>query len=382
MKDEFHTSLGATALIFALPTFVSFTFGIITGPIADQYGPRRVILVGAVLMGGGLFITSRAPNLAVAVAAYGLGVGLGVACYLVPLTACIGGWFVRSRAVALGVSSSGIGFGTLLLVPIAERMIDGVGWRTAYVVLAIVASASLVLAAAVAARPPNAIPAGRPSLTHLRAAAAPGPFLQLYLGGLLLSSALYVPFVFLVRYATDHGISKSSAALLLSILGASNIVSRLATTSLAGRLGATRMFLACFCLLPVGFVVWLLAGSSYGGLALFAVVLGTSHGGYVALSPEVTAQLFGVRNLGSVLGALWTAPGVGGLLSPVLAGVLIDAAGYTTTIVVAMGMAVAAVVVQRSLWSTSRSAQRSTDTLGVVLEAEPAQAPAPVPGGA
>jgi MFS family permease len=118
------------------------------------------------------------------------------------------------------------------------------------------------------------------------------------------------------------------------------------------------MFMACFCLLPVGFVLWLAAGSSYGGLALFAVVLGVSHGGYVALSPEVTAQLFGVANLGSVLGALWTAPGVGGLLSPVLAGVLIDTAGYTTTIFVALGLSILAVVVQRSLWSIPR--RRST----------------------
>jgi MFS family permease len=354
MKNEFDTSLGATALIFALPTFVSFVFGIVTGPIADQHGPRRIILCGAALMGTGLFLTSRAPNLAVAVAAYGVGVGLGVACYLVPITACIGGWFVRSRALALGLAASGIGFGTLLLVPIAEWMIDDFGWRTAYVVLAVTCTASLVLAAAVARRPPHSVPSGRPSLRRLREAAAPGPFLQLYVGGLLLSSSLYVPFVFLVRYATDHGISSRAAALLLSILGASNIVSRLVTTGLAGRLGAVRMFMACFCLLPVGFVVWLSAGSSYGGLVLFAVVLGVSHGGYVALSPEVTAQLFGVANLGSVLGALWTAPGVGGLLSPVLAGVLIDVAGYTATITVALGLSILAVVVQRSLWSIPR----------------------------
>jgi MFS family permease len=198
------------------------------------------------------------------------------------------------------------------------------------------------------------MPAGRPSLRRLREAAANGPFAQLYLGGFLLSASLYVPFVYLVRYATAHGITKSSAALLVSILGASNIVSRLVTTGLAGRLGAVRMFLACFALLPVGLAWWLAAGSSYAGLALFAVVLGISHGGYVALSPEVTAQLFGVGNLGSVLGALWTAPGVAALLSPV-AGVLIDSAGYTVTISLALGCSALAVVVQRRLWSAARA---------------------------
>ena len=295
-------------------------------------------------------------------AAYGLGVGLGVACYLVPVTACIGGWFVRRRAFALGLSSSGIGFGTLLLVPIVERMIDDLGWRTAYVVLAIVCTSALIITALITARPPNAISAGRPSLQRIREAAAPGPFAQLYVGGLLFSAALYVPFVFLVRYAKDHGIASSSAALLISVLGASNIVSRLATTGLAGRVGAIRMFMICFTMLPVGLGLWLAVGGSYGGLVVFALLLGVAHGGYVALSPEVAAQLFGVTNLGSVLGALWTAPGVAGLLSPVLAGVLIDAAGYGTTIVVALGLAVLAVVVQRSLWSRARQ-PRPVDAL-------------------
>jgi MFS family permease len=138
------------------------------------------------------------------------------------------------------------------------------------------------------------------------------------------------------------------------VLGASNIFSRLVTTGLAGRLGAVRMFMACFSLLPAGFLLWLTAGGSYPLLALFAVVLGISHGGYVALSPEVTAQLFGVANLGTVLGALWTAPGVGGLLSPVVAGVLIDGPGYTATIVLAMCSATGAVFVQRTLWTAAR----------------------------
>jgi MFS family permease len=369
MKETFHSGLGATALIFALPTFVSFVGGIVTGPIADHYGPRRLVLAGAALMGAGLLVTSRAPNLAVAVAAYGIGVGLGVACYLVPVTACVGGWFVRRRALALGLCASGIGFGTLALVPLAEWMIGRFGWRTAYVVLAVVCTSSLVLTAAVAARPPNAVPAGRPSLARLRECAARGPFLQLYIGGLLLSSSLYVPFVFLVRYAKDHGTTSGTAALLLSVLGASNIFSRLVTTGLAGRLGAVRMFMACFCLLPFGFLLWLAAGSSYATLAVFAVVLGISHGGYVALSPEVTAQLFGVASLGTVLGALWTAPGVGGLLSPVLAGVLIDSAGYRVTIALALVAAVGAVVAQRRLWTVARSGTGA---------AEPASAPAEV----
>ena len=349
MTDEFHTGLGATALVYALPSFVLFTVGIFTGPLADHYGPRRMVLAGAAFMATGLCVTSRASNLATAVIAYGLGVGLGMACFLVPMTACIGGWFLRRRALAQGLSAAGSGLGSLVVVPIARWLIDTRGWRQAYVVLAVICATALVVAAAVAARPPNHRSAGRPSLRRIRAAAAGGPFLQAYLGGFLMTASLFVPFVFLVRYATDHGIARRDAVVLLSVLGASNIISRLATTAVAGRFGALRVYTACFAALPFGLALWFFAGSSYGMLALFAAVLGISHGGYVALSPEVSAELFGVANLGTMLGALWTASGVAGLLSPVLAGSLIDAAGYRPAIAAAFAVALLGALSQRGL---------------------------------
>lgn len=353
MKDEFGAGLGATALIYAFPSFVLFSLGMFTGPLGQQYGPRRMVLFGAAVIGTGLYLTSRATSLPMAILAYGLGVGLGTACFLVPLTACIGGWFVRRRALAQGLAASGSGLGSLLVVPLARWLIDEYGWRQAYVFLAIMCSTVLLATAAVSKRPPNSIPAGRPSIQRIREAASKGPFLQVYLGGFFLTSALMVPFVFLVQYATDHGIDKRDAALLLSILGGSNIVCRLATTSLAGRVGATRLYLICIASLPVGLALWLSAGSSYRLLALFAVALGVSHGGYVALSPEVVANLFGVANIGTLLGALWTGGGVAGLLSPVLAGLLIDASGYSATIGAAFAFAVLAVVVQYRLWGNN-----------------------------
>lgn len=362
MTDEFDASLGATALIYALPSFVLFTLGIFTGPLADRFGPRRMVLAGAALSGGGLLLTSVAPSLPVAIVAYGLGMGLGMACFLVPLTACIGGWFVRRRAIAQGLSAAGAGLGNFVVVPLSRWLIDGHGWRGAYQVLAVICTTALVLAALVAVRGPNAASAVPVSWQRLRTAAAAGPFRELYAAGFLISAAMFLPFVFLVRYATDHGIRKRDAALLISVLGASNIVCRLVATSLASRVGAVRMYLVCVGALPVGLVLWLAVGGSYLGLSAFAAVLGISHGGYVSLSPEVTAERFGVANLGTVLGALWTAPGIAGLLSPVLGGVAIDEVGYTPTIAAALVLAGLGVLAQRRLWAAPAPAVATTTT--------------------
>jgi len=86
---------------------------------------------------------------------------------------------------------------------------------------------------------------------------------------------------------------------------------------------------------------------SYAWLVVFAVIMGTGYGGYVGLAPAVVVELFGIRTLGRVLGALYTSAGVAALMGPPLAGFVIDRTGsYHWAIVgsFAMGMAAFAVL--------------------------------------
>ena len=53
---------------------------------------------------------------------------------------------------------------------------------------------------------------------------------------MLLSSALFVPFVFIKTYATDDGIDAGPAAALVGIIGASSVVGRLGLAALGSRL--------------------------------------------------------------------------------------------------------------------------------------------------
>ena len=80
----------------------------------------------------------------------------------------------------------------------------------------------------------------------------------------------------------------------------------------------------------------------------FAFVLGTSYGGYVALSPAAAAELFGLSGLGAVLGALYTSSGVGGLIGPPAAGWLIDrTGGYVASILAALVLGLGSVLMLR-----------------------------------
>ncbi len=341
MADEFDAGRGETALFFALTTFLYFMLGPFTGRWSDRVGPRPVLFTGTVALLVGLWVTSAAPSIWVGIAAYSIGVGIAVACSYVPMVAIVGGWFVRQRTLALGVAVAGIGAGTLVMAPLSSWLIELHGWRDAYRILAIAASAVLATCVVVMARPP--LHPDHVEMVSIRSVIGTTAFRALYVSGLLMSLSLFVPFVFLADYAEERGIGPEAAALLVGLIGGASIVGRLALGTLAPRVGLVALYQGCFAAMAASFLIWLVADGRYPLLVLFAITLGTAYGGFIALSPAVTADSFGVYGLGGVLGALYTGAGIGGLVGTPLAGAVIDRTdGYTVVIIGAMLLTFAA----------------------------------------
>ncbi len=341
MAREFGAGSGATSLVFGITAFLYFGLGALTGAVADRIGPRRVLMVGAAVLGGGLLLTSVVPALWVGYLTYGVGVGIGTACGYVPMVAAVGGWFDRRRSLAIGVAVTGIGFGTLSVAPLAAALIARYGWRHTYVILGVAGFAVLAACAAAAERPPVPPGAPRPPGRALRTR----EFGLLYCCGLLTSLALFVAFVHLVPYAAGRGVAPVPAAALIGVIGAGSIVGRLGLGAVADRLGAVRTFQLALGVLGSSYALWLLA-PGYAGLVAFAAVLGAGYGGWVALSPSVMAELYGPEGLGGSVGALYTSAALGSLLGPPAAGLLVDATGdYRPAIVAAVVLSVLSLLV-------------------------------------
>ena len=340
MADEFGGQRSEVALFFAITTFLYFGLGVVTGRISERIGPRRVLLFGAVAMVIGLLATSRVQNLWTGYLTYGLGVGIGVACAYVPMVATVGLWFERRRSAAMGVAVAGIGVGTLVAAPVVESLIDRYGWRDTYVVLA-AATAVLLGVAAIGARRPEGV-VGQAEVRPLKEVISGSrSFLILYLSMLILVLALFIPFVFMGDYMEVKGID-GSVGLILAVIGSSSVIGRLGLGALAARWVSIRLFQGSFFVVGASFLVWFGAGAAYPILIVFAVIFGIAYGGFIALAPAVAADLFGPVGLGGILGALYTAAGVGGLIGPPLAGELIDAVGYSTALLVSFGAGMAA----------------------------------------
>lgn len=336
MAEEFGSGSGATSAFFGITTFVYFALGLFSGRAVDRFGPRPLLLVAAAVMGTGLLLTSQVNSLQLGYVTYGTGVGIGVACAYVPMVATVGAWFERRRPLALALGVTGIGLGTLLMAPLAAWLIDQFGWRETYIMFGIGSAAILVVCALMAARPPA--PAGDATPLPLKDVIRKPPFRWLYLSAFFLSLALFVPFVFLPSFAEDAGIGRVPAAALVGIIGAASVAGRLGLGVLGGRIGTVRVYQVAFLCIGLSYPLWLIAGESYAMLVAFAVIMGTAYGGFIALSPAVTAEKFGPVGLGGVIGALYTSAAFGGLAGPPAAGFLIDNAGYNTAILVTMAM--------------------------------------------
>ncbi|RQZ33561.1 MFS transporter [Burkholderia sp. Bp9090] len=365
LQRDFAASRGQISLVFSLAGFLYFGFGIVSGPLADRFGSRRLAVTGMLLTAAGLAAAGAAHTLLQVYVAYGLGVGLGVGCAYVPAVGAVQRWFVRRRGFASGLAVAGIGVGTLVMPPLASALIAHVGWRGAYFTLAALAVAigagmSLLIEndprgrgllpdgeavhpaaggglpeagghTAGAAGAVNAVDRARaaasaPTGATLREAVTSRPFASLYAACLVCSFGVFVPFVHLVPYALDHGVASSTAVLLLGAIGVGSTAGRFFLGGLADRFGRRASLLAMFAGMAVALVAWAGAGS-VATLAAFALVFGVFYGGWVAVLPAVVMDYFGGRNVSAIIGVLYTSIAFGTLIGPAAAGFIYDAGG-------------------------------------------------------
>jgi MFS family permease len=342
MVAEFQSGRAAISAVFSITAFIYFLFGAAAGHISDRIGPRPMMVASAIFTGTGLIVTSSINHLWLSYLTYGVGVGIGVACGYAPMVAVVSGWFVRRRNTALGIAVSGIGFGTIVGAPLAAKCIPLYGWRATYAIFGVASASLLLLAAALAKRSP--IARSRNGPTTGEALRTPA-FMLLYASSFLCSVPLFVPFVFLPAFARDLGVSAVASAALIGVIGIGSVCGRLGLGALADRLGLIGLYLFCFLLQALSYSIWL-GAHSYLTLVIFALVIGTGYGGYVALAPAVLAQFFGTGNLGALVGSLYTSNAFGTLIGPPLAGFIIDhTGGYRWAVAAALAMATAAFLV-------------------------------------
>ena len=332
--DEFHAQRADVSLVFGLCGLVYFVLGAGAGMLADRFGPRVVCCAGMLFIAAGLGLSSLASSMGVIYAAYGVGVGIGIALVYTPAIACVQPWFTRRRGLAAGLASAGIGAGTVVIPLLAASAIELWNWRVALRVIAVGVVLVGLGAAVLLKRAPvaGASAAGERPGSSLAETLRNRRFWWLYLAVALASPSMFIPFAHASAAARDLGITESRAVGLVGLIGIGSLVGRFLIGALADRIGRILTLTLMQASAGLSYLLWGVAGG-YAALAVFALWFGLSYGGIVSLLPAICMDLFGPRAVSSIVGTLYTGAALGNLLGPVVAGAVFDSTGSYTTII-------------------------------------------------
>jgi MFS family permease len=306
------------------------------GALSDRIGPRIVVLAGALLLGLGLFLASRAQSALEFQLAFGLLVGVAVGSFFSPMIAAVMGWITGHRGLAVSLVSVGVGVAPMTLSPFAAWLITQMDWRAAQQLIAVLVWSTLVPAALFVRRPPqppmsegNGEGANAERPMKLRDAFVSLPFIVLALTFFACCAAHAGPIFHTVTYAMTCGLAPLAAVSIYSVEGLAGLGGRLALGVLADRLGVKRVLIAGLLIQALAAFAFIFAsrlGEFYGVAATF----GFAYGGVMPLYAVLAREYFGQRILGAVFGAAAMVSSLGMALGPALGGWIFDTFGRYT----------------------------------------------------
>jgi len=337
------------------------------GWLNDRWGTRPVVLSGVLLLGIGLIAASHATTLAEFQLVFGLFVGAAGGSFYAPLMTIASAWFDRHRNLAVSLISAGTGMAPLIVAPFVRWLISTYDWRTAMLVVGVVATILLIPTALLIRRPPPVIPPQgmpqhrerSPSTAQPMTAAQAfrtSAFAALALTHFACCAAHSGPIFHMVTYAMVCGIAPMAAVSVYGVAGLSGLGGRLLLGLASDRLGAKPVLVA-------GLAVQAMAAGTYyfvshlGEFYALAVVFALAYGGVMPLYATLVREYFGLHIMGTVFGAVSAAASFGMALGPVAGGWIFDTFnGYGWLYIGSFGIGLGAMAVAMTFKPVPRSA--------------------------
>jgi MFS family permease len=301
------------------------------GFLLDRFGPRRIILpcifVFAAAYMSLAWLTPHLMHYYLVYLLIGV-VGNGTA-YL-GYSRAISSWFNRRRGLALSVMLAGGGCGAMLLPVIAQAAITRYGWRTAFVILGLLAFClGFPLAALFARERPedgSRMHALINSGDGVAAALRSRTFWIMAVTVSLYAFSINGAIAHLSPLLTDRGVSLRGAAFAVSTIGATGLIGRVLTGMFLDRFFGPRVSQIMLMMTFVGVFLLSVAHTEAAGLVA-ASLIGFSMGSEGDITPYLLSRYFGLKRLSTLYALTWTAYAVGGATGPLVVGRLFDHLG-------------------------------------------------------
>jgi len=363
--DEFGWDRGVTAGAFSFGFLVSAVLSPFIGRLMDHQGPRVVIEIGVAAMTAGLLLATlvRQPwhlyaTLGILVGAGGNCLGYTAHAFFLP------NWFVRRRGLAMSVAFSGVGAGSIIMLPWLQTIIGRDGWRAAcwamgILVFALLAPLNLLLKRrpeelglepdgdrysrrpVASSRTTNVVDAAWVAVdwTLVRALRT-ARFWWIAVGYATGMFAWYAVQVHQTKYLIEIGFSPTDAAWALGFVSLVAVPGQIGLGHLSDRIGREWVWTVGSLGFAVCYLALVLMAKTPTPTLLYLMVASQGMLGYSLTSVigAIPAEIFEGRHYGTIFGTLMLAAIGGGAIGPWVAGLVYDATGeYTLAFWIAIG---------------------------------------------
>jgi len=371
--QEFGWERGVTAGAFSFGFFISAVLSPLLGRLMDRHGPLVVLEAGVGIMGVGMLLAAQVSQPWHLYLTLGVLVGAGsVALGFTGQALHLPNWFVRRRGLAMSIAFSGVGIGSIVLLPWLQSLIEQAGWRAActgmgILVFVLLAPLNLLIrrrpedlgtgpdgdgvapASSAAAKPhANIVDHAWTSIDWTLARAmrtarfwwiAAGYFFGLY--------AWYAVQVHQTKYLIESGFAPMYAAWALGFVSFAAIPGQIALGHISDRIGREWVWTVGNAGFVLCYIALLLMQAAPSPALLWFMVLAQGFLGYglTSVVGAIPAEIFQGRHYGGIFGTLMGIGISGGALGPWVTGALYDASGgYALAFSLALGCSVASAV--------------------------------------
>ena len=348
LQTEFGWQRAQITSVYSMMMLAAGLVSPLAGLVFERFGPRVLYAGGIASLAIGYAIASHASQLWHFYLGIGLFVGIGGGSVgMVPAAALLSWWYGSRVSTAIGIAYAGFGCGSLVMVPLAQALIDAMGWRDAYrdVGFALLAlcflAACLPWRAIAAPQPPPAPKAqGVRAESPLRGAMRQRRFWLLAQVMFFTAFGMYLVMVQSVAYLIDIGFSPLQAATAFGACGMLSVVGLSSSGWISDRFGARNAATASFIGTTLGIMALYALSYRASDVLLVAYVLlfGICQGARGPVVAGLSARLFSGRGSATVYGAIYALMSLGTGAGALLSGALHDwTGGYRAGFLLALG---------------------------------------------
>ncbi len=354
LKRDLGVNSAAISLLYGAARLEGGIEGPVVGYLIDRFGPRKLILIGASLCGGGLILLSTVHSFWTFFLIYVFVVSLGSnAGFFHPLSTSVNKWFIRHRGFGFSVITSSGSVGGMIMAPLLSFIILDYGWRMGALFAGCLILAITIPAAIPIRRSPESMglhPDGKPPGKRIEETGSrPASIIQdihfpvrealrtfqfwLLMTGislrLLVTVALNTHFVPLLVW---KGMGEAASAYLVSLFAFASIPLAIGLGWLGDRWSKAR--LSSLCIIP-NIVAMMGMVFSDGPFFLyffpfaFAIAMGTAP-----LNWALIGDFFGRGSYATLRGIMGIGYGTATFLSPIYAGWVFDQTESYTIVLV------------------------------------------------